>query len=201
MKLIIAEKPSLGRSIMGALGEKFEKQDEYYSSENYYVVPLHGHILELKDFEEYPENEGKGMWNVKNLPFFPARYEYKISDGNKKLYNTIRKLLNQKQVTEVIHCGDADREGQLIVDLVLEQMDNTKPVTRPFIKSTTKEGLRQAISERKPNEEYKNVNAEGKTREYVDYDFGKNLSRYVSRRAGARSGLNVGRVIGAIVTG
>ena len=61
MKLIISEKPSLGRSIMKSLGEKFEQHDEYYESENYYVVPLHGHILELKDFEEYPENEGKYM--------------------------------------------------------------------------------------------------------------------------------------------
>ena len=54
MKLIIAEKPSLGRSIMASLGEKFTKNEEYYSSENYYVVPLHGHILELKDFEDRP---------------------------------------------------------------------------------------------------------------------------------------------------
>ena len=64
MKLIIAEKPSLGRSIMSSLGEKFSKHEEYFSSENYYVVPLHGHILELKEYEEYPQNEGKSMWAV-----------------------------------------------------------------------------------------------------------------------------------------
>ncbi len=200
MKLIIAEKPSLGRSIMGSLGEKFQKHDEYYRSENYCVVPLHGHILELKAFEEYPQNEGKSMWAVKNLPFFPEQYEYNISRGNKKIYDCIRKLLMDPQVTEVIHCGDADREGQIIVDLVLEKIGNTKPVSRPFIKSTTKEGLRQAFAERRPNEEYRTINAEGKTRAFVDFDFGINLSRYASKRAGARTGLNVGRVIGAIVT-
>lgn len=200
MKLIIAEKPSLGRSIMSSLGEKFDKHDEYYSSENYYVVPLHGHILELKDFENYPENKDKHMWSVKNLPFFPDRYEYKISYGNKKIYDCIRKLLDSPEVTEVIHCGDADREGQLIVDLVLEKIGNTKPVTRPFIKSTTNAGLQQAFAERKSNDEYRNINAEGKTREYVDYDFGKNLSRFASKKAGTKTGLNVGRVIGAIVT-
>ena len=91
MKLIIAEKPSLGRSIMSSLGEKFEKHDEYYSSDNYYVVPLHGHILELKDFEDYPENKDKRMWNVKNLPFFPAQYEYNITYGNKKIFDCIKK--------------------------------------------------------------------------------------------------------------
>ena len=200
MKLIISEKPSLGRSIMKSLGETFEQHDEYYESENYYVVPLHGHILELKDFEEYPENAGKYMWSVKNLPFFPHVYEYKISRGNTKTYNTIKKLLKKKEVDEVIHCGDADREGQIIVDLVLENLENTKPVTRPFIKSTTVEGLRQAFAERKPNEEYQNINAEGKTRSYVDFDFGINLSRYATKRAGSKEGLNVGRVIGAIVT-
>ena len=163
-------------------------------------MPLHGHILELKDFEEYPENEGKYMWSVKNLPFFPQTYEYKISRGNKKIYDTIKKLLKKDEVTEVIHCGDADREGQIIVDLVLEKLGNTKPVTRPFIKSTTPEGLQKAFAERKPNEEYINVNAEGKTRSYVDFDFGINLSRYATKRTGTKEGLNVGRVIGAIVT-
>ena len=199
-KLIIAEKPSLGRAIMASLPEKFDKQDEFYSSEHYYVVPLHGHILELKDFEDYKVNEGKRMWNVQNLPFFPDQYEYRISKGNQKIYNCIRKLLKEPAVTEVIHCGDADREGQIIVDLVLEKIGNTKPVTRPFIKSTTKAGLQKAFAERRPNEEYININAEGKTREYVDFDFGKNLSRFASRQAGVKNGLNVGRVIGAIVT-
>ncbi len=200
MKLIIAEKPSLARSIMRSLGEKFTKEDEYYRSENYYVVPLRGHILELKDFEEYEENEGSSMWSVKNLPFFPAQYEYGISRGSRKTYDCLRKLLKQKDVTEVIHCGDADREGQIIVDLVLEKLGCRTPVTRPFIKSTTEEGLRTAFAERRPNEEYRNVSAEGKARLWIDYDFGKNLSRYASRKAGARTGLNVGRVIGAIVT-
>lgn len=200
MKLIIAEKPSLGRSIMSSLGEKFEKHDEYYSSDNYYVVPLHGHILELKDFEDYPENKDKRMWNVKNLPFFPAQYEYNITYGNKKIFDCIKKLLKNPDVTEVIHCGDADREGQIIVDLILEKLGNTKLVTRPFIKSTTNAGLQQAFAERKSNEEYRNINAEGKARSYIDFDFGKNLSRFASRKAGAKAGLNVGRVIGAIVT-
>ena len=200
MKLIISEKPSLGRSIMTSLGEKFTKHDEYYESDHYYVVPLHGHILELKDFEEYKENDGKYMWSIKNLPYFPKDYEYKISRGNKKIYDTVKKLLKQENVTEIIHCGDADREGQIIVDLVLEKLGNTKPVTRPFIKSTTPEGLREAFAERKPNEEYRNINAEGKARAFVDFDFGKNLSRYASKRAGVKEGLNVGRVIGAIVT-
>lgn len=199
MKLIITEKPSLGRSIMTSLGEKFDKHDEYYQSDNYYVVPLHGHILELKDFEDYEVNQGRYMWSVNNLPFFPEEYEYNISRGNRKIYDTIKKLLKQDDVTEVIHCGDADREGQIIVDLVLEKLGNTKPVTRPFIKSTTPEGLRDAFAQRKPNEEYRNINAEGKTRSFVDFDFGKNLSRYASKRSRA-NGLNVGRVIGAIVT-
>ena len=172
MKLIISEKPSLGRSIMKSLGENFTKHDEYYESDHYYVVPLHGHILELKDFEEYKENEAKYMWSIKNLPYFPNDYEYKISRGNKKIYDTVKKLLKQDSVTEIIHCGDADREGQIIVDLVLENLGNTKPVTRPFIKSTTPEGLREAFAERKPNEEYRNINAEGKARAFVDFDFG-----------------------------
>ena len=198
MKLVIAEKPSLARAIMTALGEKFSNKGEYYQSGSYYVVPLHGHILETVDMEKYSENKGKNMWQRSNLPFFPKRYKYQVQKGEKKTLDAIKKLISQKNVTEIIHCGDPDREGQVIVDLVLMQLKNTKKVTRPLLKATTPDAINKAFDERKDNSNYELWRDEGLTRSYMDWDYGINLSRYAYAKT--KVGLNIGRVIGAIVT-
>ena len=198
MKLIIAEKPSLARAIMASIDEKFESKKEYYQSKNYYVVPLHGHILETVDMEKYPENKGRDMWKAENLPFFPKKYKYACMRGEKKTLDTVKKLTALKGVTEILHCGDPDREGQVIVDLVLNAVKNNKKVTRPLLKATTPSAIKEAFRERKDNSNYRLWRDEGLVRSDIDWDFGINLSRYAYAKT--RVGLNVGRVIGAIVT-
>lgn len=198
MKLIIAEKPSLARAIMASIDEKFENKKEYYQSKGYYVVPLHGHIMETVDMEKYPENKGKDMWKTENLPFFPKKYKYACMRGEKKTLDAIKKLSGQKNVTEIIHCGDPDREGQVIVDTVLIAVGNKKKVTRPMLKATTPDAIKEAFRERKDNSNYALWRDEGMVRSYVDWDYGINLSRYAYAKT--HVGLNVGRVIGAIVT-
>lgn len=204
-KLVIAEKPSLARAIMKSLsstGEKFisKKNNEYNESANFVVTSVFGHILELGDFEIYPENKGKDMWDEKNLPFFPRKYKYVVKKDTKDRYNTIKRLLTRTDVDEVVHCGDPDREGQVLVDIVLKSLGCKKPVTRPFLKTLTEDAILQAFKERKPNEEYRNWLNEGLARSYVDFDYGINLSRYTNSKTNAYPALNVGRVIGAIVT-
>lgn len=206
-KIIIAEKPSLAKSIMAALeteGEIFsvESKGEYYVSENYYVTAVFGHLFELKDINDYGQNQGKNMWSVENLPYFPSQYEYVLKEGSsiKKRYATIKGLVNKPEVSEVIHCGDPDREGQVIVDIVLEQAGCNKPVTRPLWRNLSAEEICSAIKERQPNDEYVDLRKEGLVRAYIDNDFGKNFSRYATVKTGAKPALNVGRVIGAIVT-
>ncbi len=206
-KFIIAEKPSLAKSIMSALeteGERFSVEDkgEYYVSQNYYVTAVFGHLFELKDINDYGQNRNKNMWSVENLPYFPARFEYVLKDEGsvRKRYNTIKRLVNEPEVSEVIHCGDPDREGQVIIDIVLEQAGCTKPVTRPLWRNLSAEELCKAIKNRKPNDDYASLRKEGQVRAYIDNDFGKNFSRYATVKTGAKPALNVGRVIGAIVT-
>lgn len=204
-KLVIAEKPSLMRTIMHALGtqgEHFAGRDngEYNESEHYIATAQFGHLLELKMPEKYPGRENLGSWRIENLPFFPKKYEYSIRDDAKKRFNTIKKLVKDPAVDMIYHCGDPDREGQILVDLVLRECGNTKPVMRPQLKALTDEAIVEAFRIAKPNSEYKLVFNEGMTRMCFDWDYGINLSQYATVKTEARPALNIGRVIGAIVT-
>lgn len=203
MKLVIAEKPSLARSIMQALettGEVFSKEEagEYFKSKTYYVTSQFGHLFGLKMPNEYKENEGKSQWDISFLPFFPEKYEYKLMKDCGTRFKTIKSLLNKSDIDEVIHCGDPDREGQILVDIVLKEANCKKPVTRPQLNALTNEAIIKAFKERKDNSLYHNLHDEGIARQYFDYDYGMNLSKYVTIKTSAKPALSVGRVIGAI---
>ena len=200
MKLIIAEKPSMARSIVAALeynNEKFRNKGEYFESNEHYVTSQFGHLLELYMPEEYVgEYEGE----YAPLPFFPKEYKFKIKgDSCVTRFNTIKELINRPDVDEIIHCGDADREGQLLIDLVLEKIGTTKKVTRPQIIALTPGSILSALATRKDNSVYRNLRNEGFARMISDFDFGIYLSRYCKQRTGARK-IHIGRVKGAILT-
>ena len=203
--LIIAEKPSLMRTIIRALettGEHFSvsADKEYYESQNYVATSQFGHLLELKMPEEYPGRVDLGAWDLAHLPFFPDKYEYNVQKDAGKRFNTIGRLLKRNDIAKVIHCGDPDREGQQLVDLVLRQHGNRKPVIRPQLKALTDEAILEAFRTALPNSHYRNLFLEGCTRSCFDWDYGINLSRYATIKTNARPALNVGRVIGAIVS-
>lgn len=204
-KLIIAEKPSLLRKIIEALsdsGNNFETMDygEYSENQYYVATAQFGHLYELKDLSEYPENFDKKMWDIKNLPYFPAKYQFNVKKDCEKRIKTIEKLLARKDIDEIIHCGDPDREGQLLVDIVLMKLNNTKKVTRPILKTLTKEGILEAFNNRQGNENFKSWFNEGMIRMCSDFDYGINLSRYATIKTNSKPPLNIGRVIGAIIT-
>lgn len=110
-------------------GERFQKEvdGEYYRSSSFLVTSQFGHLLELQDIDKYPENNGKNMWLPENLPFFPQHYAFEVKSDSKKRYNTIKKLLYSAEVDEVLHCGDPDREGQVLVDLFLGRLLRLNP--------------------------------------------------------------------------
>ena len=199
MKLIIAEKPSMARSIVAALEsnhEKFANKGEYYESDEHYVTSQFGHLLELYMPEEY---KGEFDGEYAPLPFFPKEYKFKIKENCKTRFDTIKELINRPDVDEIIHCGDADREGQLLIDLVLEKAGTTKKVTRPQIVALTPGSILSALATRKDNSEYHALRDEGYARMISDFDFGIYLSRYCKQKTGARK-IHIGRVKGAILT-
>lgn len=207
MKLIIAEKPSMARSIKTAIergfGEKFYNKKEYWESQNFYVTSAFGHLYELLEPDGYDPVMKK--WRKDTLPFFPKKYQYTVKPGCSDRVETIKTLSGK--VDEIIHAGDPDREGQIIVDIILIQLgltanqleDSKVNVSRLWIQDLEDKTICQGLKDRKPNSEYKNLSLEGRFRQVSDWSYGINLTRYATLNTGNVSLLNVGRVIDAIV--
>jgi DNA topoisomerase III len=111
--LIIAEKPSVARDIVGALPGSFDEHKNFYESDDYVVSFAVGHLLELSDPEDY--DPAWKSWKLDNLPIIPE--EFKVRPRDKKSatqLNLIHKLLKRKDVDRVVNACDAGREGELI---------------------------------------------------------------------------------------
>src|SRR6266545_8289370 len=111
--LVIAEKPSVGRDLAGALPGKFSKHEGYLESDEYVITWAVGHLVELAQPEEYDERWKK--WRMADLPIVPDAFKLKPRDArSKKQFDAIRKQLNRKDVDLVVNACDAGREGELI---------------------------------------------------------------------------------------
>ena len=211
MKLLIAEKPNLAKNIITAIGMgKFKWEDCYAESSDYIVTWAFGHLFELKSLDDYIGKTGNGGdrpgWTLEHLPYCPKQFRYELKKnpktrktdaGVRKQFETIRKLLERKDVTSVIHAGDADREGEIIIRTILEMADNTKPVYRLWLPAQTSEDIRDGLQNMEPDYKYNNLADEGYARTYVDWLFGINLTRIATIQSGSL--LRVGRVVVPIV--
>ena len=206
MKLIIAEKPSLGRNIAEAIGQ-MNKRQGYLENDEYIVTWAFGHLFSLEDIEHYnPNPDGTKKWTLKNLPCFPEKFDFALRKGNdkqadegvKRQFELIKALCNRPDVDTIINAGDADREGEIIVRLCIENaLKSEKSLKRLWLPDQTPETVRQALLEMKDEAEYNNLANEGFARTYIDWLYGVNLTRYATIRTGLL--LRVGRVIVPIV--
>ena len=205
MKLIIAEKPSLARNIMAGIDGKMDKRDGFYIGEEYIVTWTFGHLFSLADVEAYSPTED-GRWTLSNLPCFPEKFRFdlrrgadkKVDRGVEKQFNVIKTLCNRPDVDTIINAGDADREGEIIVRLCVEEaMKEKKIEKRLWLPDQTPETVRAALADMKDESEYDNLAGEGLARTYIDWLYGVNLTRYATIRTGKL--LRVGRVIVPIV--
>lgn len=196
MKLILAEKPSLAKNIANALNIN-TKKDGYFENNEYIVSFAFGHLFSLKDISDYTGENVK--WHDIKLPFFPAQFKFKLKDDVcvKKQYNILKDLINRNDVNEIINCGDADREGQIIIDLILISLNNKKTVKRLWLPEQTEETIQKQINICEDNTKYKNLYNEGLARTYIDWLFGINLTIYSSVKANTL--LPCGRVLIPIV--
>lgn len=204
MKVIIAEKPSLARNIVDAIGN-MKKNNGYFSNNDYIVTWAFGHLFSLYDIEDYEENLDR-KWKMDNLPCFPEKFKFKLKeDNNKKVdsgvlkqFNIIKELVNKDEVDAIINAGDADREGEIIVRLcVMNSLKSKKRLLRLWLPDQTKETINKAIQEMKDEKEYNNLANEGFARTYIDWLYGVNLTRYATLKTGTLQ--RVGRVIVPIV--
>lgn len=191
-KLIIAEKPSLARNIASALDIRVNKEG-YMENEKYIVSWAFGHLFKLRDVDGYVGEKRK--WSEVKLPFFPKEFEFELKNdsGIKKQYKILKNLINSKEVDEIVNAGDADREGQIIVDIIINAIKTDKKIKRLWLPEQTEVTIRKAINNLEDNFKYKNLHNEGLARTYMDWLMGINLTRYISLKSNML--FSVGRVL------
>ncbi len=206
MKLIIAEKPSLARNIVAGISGKMEKKDGYFIGSEYIVSWAFGHLFSLADVETYSGIRAGSGWTLDNLPCFPEKFKFELKRGQDKQvdkgvtkqFKIIETLCNRSDVDMIINAGDADREGEIIVRLCVENaLHSKKRFLRLWLPDQTPETVAKALLEMKDESEYDNLASEGLARTYIDWLYGVNLTRYATIRSGKL--LRVGRVIVPIV--
>jgi DNA topoisomerase-3 len=191
MNLIIAEKPSLGRAIQSWLKKKSKTDGRYLQ---YSVTWLFGHMLELDKPEDYDPKYKS--WNLDLLPIIPSKFNLHLKNdtGIKKQVNSIKIML--KDAVEIINAGDPDREGQLLVDEVLDFLGNKKPVKRLWLSAIDDKSIERAFSSIKNNSEFIGYKLAAETRSRADWLVGMNYSRVMSHvfKANGYPVISIGRV-------
>ncbi len=188
-KLIVAEKPSVGRDIARVLGVR-SNGDGYLYGDDYVVTWAVGHLVTLCEPGECDERYQK--WRMDTLPMLPDRIPLKVIPATKKQFNTIKKLMNSAKIASVICATDSAREGELIFRYIYQMAGCTKPVERLWISSMTDAAIKQGFANLKPASEYDALYESAKCRSEADWLVGMNASRAFSLRYDAH--LSVGRV-------
>ncbi len=192
MKLCIAEKPSVAKEIASILGANARK-DGYFEGNGYQVTWTFGHLCTLKTPDDYTEKWKS--WNLNTLPMIPSQFGIKVipDSGVKKQFKTIEKLV--KSCEEVINCGDAGQEGELIQRWVLAKAQNRKPLKRLWISSLTEEAIKEGFQTLKEGTEFDRLYAAGSSRAIGDWLLGMNATRLYTLKYGRnRQVLSIGRV-------
>ena len=198
--LIIAEKPSLARNIAAGIG-KTDRRQGYLEGEGYIITWAFGHLFSLCDVEEYTGKDPDSRWEIDTLPCYPEQFRFRLrsdDEGIRRQFETISTLCNRDDVTKIVNAGDADREGEIIIRLCIQNaLKSDKPVYRLWLPDQTPETVASALTDMKHSSEYDRLASEGFARTYVDWLYGINLTRYATLKTGVL--LRVGRVIVPIV--
>ncbi|MBH1972010.1 DNA topoisomerase III [Moraxellaceae bacterium AER2_44_116] len=192
--VIIAEKPSVANELAKYLGHA-QRADGYISVGNYRVTWCFGHLLTLAEPHVYDEKYKK--WRADDLPILPQDIKIIAKDdaGIRKQLKIIGGLL--KEADDVIHAGDPDREGQLLVDWVLQHHKNRKPVKRLWLAAQDSVSIQKALRNLQSNLQYAPLFQAAQTRSIADWLVGINLSRaftLAAQKHGYRGVVSIGRV-------
>ena len=197
MIVCVAEKPSVGQYIAKVLGAN-QRHDGYYEGNGYQVTWTFGHLCSLLDPHDYQDSWKR--WDMSSLPMIPERFGIKVNEdkGVQKQFNVIKSLITQAD--EVINCGDAGQEGELIQRWVYQKAGCTCPVKRLWVSSLTEEAIAEGFKTLKDQSHYQHLYEAGLMRAIGDWLLGMNATRaYTIRYANALRGqerqmLSVGRV-------
>ena len=190
MQLVIAEKPSVAKSIAEVLGAT-DRKDGYFEGGGYLVSWCLGHLMELAQPESYGEQWKK--WNYESLPVKPEQWKYEIKEDTKEQYDVLYELLHDSRVSEVVCATDAGREGELIFRQVYNMASCDKPMKRLWISSMEESAIREGFENLKPGSDYDHLYHSALCRQEADWLVGINGTRLFTVLYGGKV-LKVGRV-------
>ena len=190
MRLVIAEKPSVAKSIADVLGAD-NRQDGYFEGNDYLVSWCVGHLIELAQPESYGEKWKK--WTYESLPVNPLHFQYEIKEDTKEQYYVLYELMHDMRVSEVVCATDAGREGELIFRLVYDMAKCEKPMKRLWISSMEESAIREGFENLKPGSDYDTLYHSALCRQEADWLVGINGTRLFTVLYGGKV-LKVGRV-------
>lgn len=192
MILCITEKPSVASDIAKILGATV-RRDGFYEGAGYCVTWTYGHLCELKEPADYTDLWKR--WSLGSLPMIPARFGIRLIDNQRyrQQFAAIESLIHQAD--EIINCGDAGQEGELIQRWVMQKADTRCPVKRLWISSLTDDAIREGFANLRPGSDFDNLYHAGLSRAIGDWILGMNATRLYSLKYGqAGKPLSIGRV-------
>lgn len=192
MRVCITEKPSVARDIAGILGAS-TKRDGFFEGGDWCVTWTYGHLCTLKEPADYTPLWRR--WSLASLPMVPPRFGIKLIDQEsiRRQFEVIRTLI--AKADEVINCGDAGQEGELIQRWVMQKADIKCPVRRLWISSLTDESIREGFGNLRPEADFDNLYHAGLSRAIGDWILGLNATRLYSLKYSSPGNvLSIGRV-------
>ena len=177
MNLVIAEKPSVARSIATVIGAD-EKQNGYWQGGGYLVSWCIGHLVSFAEAGQYDEKYCK--WRYEDLPILPQPWQFIVPDEKKQQFEVLRALLNRPDVDSVTAATDAGREGELIFRFVYQMAGCTKPVKRLWISSMEDAAIREGFANLRPDSDYDALYQSALCRAKADWLVGINATRLFS---------------------
>jgi DNA topoisomerase-3 len=191
--LIITEKPSVASDIAKALGS-FKKGKDYYEDDKYLISWAIGHLFELAVPASMKEED---KWDMKKLPIMPTEFELEPAKKMGSRVSVLRKLIKDKNVSEIINACDAGREGELIFRYIIQYAGTKKPIKRLWLQSMTPEAIRQGFARLRRDAEMQPLASAARSRNEADWLVGINATRaFTLRLSGGRGSTvtSLGRV-------
>ncbi|KNF08336.1 DNA topoisomerase 3 [Gottschalkia purinilytica] len=188
-KLVLAEKPSVGRDIARVLNCN-KKGNGYLEGQKYIVTWALGHLVTLADPEDY--NKKYKSWKIEDLPMLPSSLKLNIIKQSRKQFYNVKEQMNRKDVNEIIIATDAGREGELVARWIIEMSHVKKPIKRLWISSVTDKAIKDGFNKLKDGRAYENLYASAVARAEADWIVGINATRALTCKYNAQ--LSCGRV-------
>ena len=195
MKLYIAEKPSMARELAACLKNP-QKGKGFIKTDGGIVTWLFGHVLQQVNPDAYDPKYKK--WRIEDLPIIPKIWKLEINPSTVEQFQIVKELISRAD--EIIHAGDPDREGQLLVDEVLDFIGNKKPVKRILLNALDETSIRRANENLRDNAEFFNLKQSALARSRADWLIGMNLSRAYTLAARIRGYRDLILPIGRVKT-